>query len=509
VDALQSPPKHNQPIPLKPYRRPLSFASRSFRAPFQLGVALVVASLLALAPLSAAAFGHHGEWIAITVALALEANVGATVRKASLRSFGTAVGGGLGTVVVALTAALSGGWSKRNVVSRVAVMTVLISVFGAAVQLARVRSPPSRDYAFAVCLVTLALTSLSSSTSASLRQALLAVGSRMAAIACGGGVAFCVSVLCFPEYAAHEASDTLGWLLRDTSQLLGAAVEAHLVADGATCGGLFQATHRDNHALEAKVTKSLEKLGTLLSQSGEERLLLAAMRGSASTAAGRGLERAGAACRTVFTGAVSLLHSAEAGLTLGGGAAHAHAVSLRAARSAMVDCFSRLAERAESPPGKAAAAAGAAAASSLSAFEAGVEALAGAVAAERPSDAECGSWGDARRSVQALGSLCFALGDAARQAREVLGSLGVAEEHFAEEKHEGLGRGGGGGGAMGAALHSAAAALDVLLGHPHFVHPTHRLMRAGRQETLARWHPPPAGKVAIPHAASEPSLRRK
>jgi len=436
-------------------------------------VALACSCLLALAPLSARAFGSHGEWIAITVCLALEANVGATMRKASLRAGGTVLGGALGTACVALTAVLSGGWSASaaNLVRRVAVMTTLVSCSGAAVQLWRVRSPPTRDYAFAVCLVTLCLTSLSAFTShsASLRAALLAVGSRLAAIAVGGCLAFFVAVLVSPEYAAHEARELLASLLRDASALLSRAVEAHLEA---SLDGAFEASNREQHALEARTSKALERLGVLIGQSEEERLLCF------PAASQAGCERAGAACRAVFTSAVSLLHSAEAGL-----AARAAAPPLlphiAAARQAMLACFARAAERTEAPPGRAAAA-GAAAQCSLTAFEAAVESLAGEMAAMRlPASAG----GGLRRSVQALGALVFSLGDAAAQARAALAALGEGEAGEGEKRARP--RWGGG---MGEALRGAARAVDAWAAHTH-------VARHGGGE--------------LQHAASEPALGRE
>jgi len=94
------------------------------RAPLQLFIAMLAASLLACSARSAAAFRHHGVWGVITVtsasraarlragrrrrgadarvrfAVALETNVGATWRKASLRALGTLAGGALGAAVV-------------------------------------------------------------------------------------------------------------------------------------------------------------------------------------------------------------------------------------------------------------------------------------------------------------------------------------------------------------------------------------------------------------------------
>jgi hypothetical protein len=85
---------------------------------------------------------------AITVTMALETNVGATSRKATLRAAGTAAGGVLGAVCVSLTTAVNGGWAPGAPPGKVAAMTALISATGGFVQLMRARDP-AHDYACA------------------------------------------------------------------------------------------------------------------------------------------------------------------------------------------------------------------------------------------------------------------------------------------------------------------------------------------------------------------------
>ncbi len=83
---------------------------------------------------------------AITVAIALETNVGATSRKASLRAVGTLAGGALAVTCVGLTAALNAGWAPGAPPGKVASMSFLLAFFGAGVQFFRARDP-SHDYA--------------------------------------------------------------------------------------------------------------------------------------------------------------------------------------------------------------------------------------------------------------------------------------------------------------------------------------------------------------------------
>jgi hypothetical protein len=139
------------------------------RAPTQMFVALFVAGLLATAQKSSDAFHHHASWVgarapttgcvlrtrcprltaacaAITVAIALETNVGATSRKASLRAVGTLAGGALAVTCVGLTAALNAGWAPGAPPGKVASMSFLLAFFGAGVQFFRARDP-SHDYA--------------------------------------------------------------------------------------------------------------------------------------------------------------------------------------------------------------------------------------------------------------------------------------------------------------------------------------------------------------------------
>ena len=78
--------------------------------------------------------------------MALEANVGATSRKATLRALGTAAGGALAALVVALVAAFNSGWAPGAPAGKVAAMALLVSAAGAGVQFMRARDP-ARDYA--------------------------------------------------------------------------------------------------------------------------------------------------------------------------------------------------------------------------------------------------------------------------------------------------------------------------------------------------------------------------
>ena len=78
--------------------------------------------------------------------MALETNVGATSRKATLRAVGTAAGGVLAVIVVSLTAAVNGGWAAGAPAGKVAAITLLVAATGAGVQFARSRDP-AHDYA--------------------------------------------------------------------------------------------------------------------------------------------------------------------------------------------------------------------------------------------------------------------------------------------------------------------------------------------------------------------------
>jgi hypothetical protein len=98
----------------------------------------------------------------MTVTLALEANVGATSRKATLRAVGTAAGGLLAAVCVSATAALNVGWAPGAPPGKVAAITAMVSLCGGVVQLLRARDP-AHDYAcvptqHALCPLSLVLT---------------------------------------------------------------------------------------------------------------------------------------------------------------------------------------------------------------------------------------------------------------------------------------------------------------------------------------------------------------
>ena len=123
------------------------------RTPLQMCIALACACVLATAPKSSAAFQNKGEWVTITVAMALEGNVGATKRKAALRALGTALGGILGSGVVAFTIGVA-----PTTTAKVGIMATLLGLSGMFVSVMRARDA-GRDYAYVITLTTLALTS--------------------------------------------------------------------------------------------------------------------------------------------------------------------------------------------------------------------------------------------------------------------------------------------------------------------------------------------------------------
>ena len=200
--AAVSPPPHARAPWLRSWLRRVPVDR--LRAPAQMFVALACGAALATSPHSAAAFDHHGSWVAVTVSLALEANVGATQRKASLRAVGTLAGGLLAALCVAATAILNGGWPPGAPPGKVAAMTLLVASAGSAVQAVRARDP-SHDYAYAVVLVTLSVASLSNFAAVSWRAALKSVGWRIATIATGGVLAATVSAVIVPQCALANA----------------------------------------------------------------------------------------------------------------------------------------------------------------------------------------------------------------------------------------------------------------------------------------------------------------
>jgi hypothetical protein len=570
-------------VPAKPTRccswkgLPLS----RVRAPLQMGSAMGIASALALAPQCAAAFRNKGVWIGasmcgrlgahahllaarlsphptrsrymlwlarharlfadalwhavITVTMALEPTVGATSRKATLRALGTAAGGVLAVIAVALTAAVNSGWAPGAPPGKVAAMTLLVATFGAGVQYARSKDP-SRDYAYVVALVTLVIAALSEFTIGNWRSALISVLWRLATIAVGGGVAFAVSNVIAPEYASHSLRLMLAAILDDAAELLGGTVDAYVAEEDAgsdagspstprrlslslggpstprrksvskgpspprrlrqsnmtlsltrTAPGFngvagegggdegLELEHAALHSVEARLSKALERLSTLAAHATEERRVRL---GDGISV--RRFAAAGTAARAVFTGAVSLLHGMESGLHLCGLCA-IHAPHIRTARAEMAAAFAvagRLATGAASVEEAEAA---------LASFEAAVSALAADVTADvswrRLIDADGGGEvADAalRHNVQALGAVCFALGDAARQLGRIVRQLDPDAAAKAskprssdESAHDGamLSAPGGaapasGGGSMGKALRGAAHALDAAL-HTH------------------------------------------
>jgi Aluminium activated malate transporter len=124
-------------------------------------VALFCATLYATSESVHTLFRGKGLWAAITVTLALETNVGATWRKSSLRAMGTLLGGALGSLCVALTGMLCGGWVPGAPASKVLAMAFMVASCGSCVQYMRAHDPGKRDYAFQTCIMTMVLTSLS------------------------------------------------------------------------------------------------------------------------------------------------------------------------------------------------------------------------------------------------------------------------------------------------------------------------------------------------------------
>ena len=454
----------------------------------------------------------------ITVTMALETNVGATSRKATLRALGTAAGGVLAVIAVSLTAAVNSGWAPGAPPGKVAAMTLLVSTFGAGVQYVRSKDP-SRDYAYLVCLVTLVIAALSEFTVGTWRSALISVLWRLANIAVGGAVAFGVSNVVAPEYATHSLRLMLAAILADAAELLGGTVDAYVTAeeeagsdagsprhrlsmsgtttprhagsdggspqrrfslhgaklsltrvahgfsgvDGAGGGdeGL-ELEHAALHSIEARLSKALERLTTLAAHAAEERRVRL---GDGISV--RRFAAAGAAARSVFTGAVSLLHGMESGLHLCGLCA-VHAPHIRAARAALSASFAVAARLATGD------AAVDEAEEALRAFEAAVAALAADVTAEvswrrlLAPDGTGAEHAALRHNVQALGAVCFALGDAARQLKRIVRELDPdaaakaatdSTRHGDDSEHNGamLSAPGGaapasGGGSMGKAL---------------------------------------------------------
>jgi hypothetical protein len=305
---------------------------------------------------------------------------------------------------------------------------------------------------------------------------------------------------------------TLAKALDDAAALLGGTVDAYIAdatdADDAGAGSRFSisrvplgfsgermadggdaglvSAHAELHALEARLSRSLERYATLLAQATEEKRVRLGEPLSV-----RRFTAAGAAVRSVFTGAVSLLHGMEAGLHLCA-LCGAHAPAIRVARAQLADAFAaagRLAIGSGTPEEACAA---------VTALEAAVEALAADVTTEgawrkllghlaggnsrplggsspvRERRDDDGTLAKLRHNVQALGAVCFALGDAARQIRLIIGEIDPdagSRSHKHGRSHSEsdlLSAPGGavsakGGGSMGAALRGAAHALDGAL----------------------------------------------
>ena len=487
----------------------------------------------------------------ITVSMALETNVGATSRKATLRALGTAAGGVLAVIAVSLTAAVNSGWAPGAPPGKVAAMTLLIATFGAAVQHLRSKDP-ARDYAYLVCLVTLVIAALGEFTIGNWRSALVSVLWRLATIAAGGAVAFAVSNVVAPEYATHSLRLMLAVILADAAELLGGTCDAYIAPsldDAASDAGSASSPRRPSldapgsprrpsvsaqgsprsvdggsppppprrfsrlsavvklsltraapgfsgvagegggdaglelehaalHSVEARLSKALERLTTLAAHAAEERRVRL---GDGISV--RRFAAAGAAARAVFTGAVSLLHGMESGLHLCGLCAM-HAPHIRAARAEMAAAFAVAGRLATGD------AAVDEAEAALAKFEAAVAALAADVTAEvswrhllGPDGGGEGADAALRHNVQALGAVCFALGDAARQLSRIVSELdpdaaakkaSKAARSSDDSTHHGTDEtalvsapGGAapasGGGTMGKALRGAAHALDDAL----------------------------------------------
>lgn len=476
------------PTQQAPRRKGRRLTVSNCRAPVQMALALACACVLATAPKSSAAFQNKGEWITITVAMALEGTVGATKRKAALRALGTALGGILGSGVVAFTIGVA-----PTTTAKVGIISTLLGLSGMFVQAMRARDA-SRDYAYLMVLTTLALTIVTGFKADTVAAALQLIAWRMASIACGGLIAFGVSALILPEFASDAARNVLADILEDASALLCAAVGEYTHSDASGCvfgaakGDLY-AQHAHLHALEARTAKRLERFSVLLTQAREEVELPPLLRARPLP-----LERyaaAGAAARSVFTGAVALLHGMESGLHACA-LCHAHRRSIRGAQRALAACFADVARLARHTADAAQVHA------SLGALEAAVERLAQDVAVESVSAAIAVDAALLRHNVHALGAVCFSLGDAAHQAAliahaiepEAAKALGVGGSmHAHDDGGKSHAPGGGllaaGGSHMAAALRGAAHALDAAL-HSHLSGTFHHSASAGAIATDSR-----------------------
>lgn len=473
--------------------------------------ALFAASLLALSAKTAVFFQARGIWIPITVTLALEPNVGATKRKATLRLLGTFAGGLLALLVLLLVTALTGGWLGGSPPRKVVAMSAVLSLTAGAVQYARSRFP-AHDYAFVCMLVTLTLASLSEFVRSSWQLVLRAIAWRVFTIALGGLLCFLSSSLVFPEYASDVARERLGVLLADVGTLLCGVIDAYTpdstasrvgslasepesvdgslerrptwsrwVAQGFTGDagsdgvdtGLLE-THAPLHALEATCAASLDALTTLIAHAKAEAPVRLCARSVPLAPAA--MAAAARSCRAIYTGAVTLLHGMESGLHHVALCA-AHSAAIRTARAALADACTTAAAAAMTPG---CADTAAAAREAFGALEAAVAALASEVAAERAwlqgavESKSAKRQAALRNSVQALGAVCFTLGDAARQLGAINGLLlpPAAAEELIKTPGDLIAAPGGaflssGGGAMGRALRDAAAALDAALHWHH------------------------------------------
>jgi len=401
------------------------------RVPTQMFVAVAVACLLFTFRTPYAFFDGKGIWSVITVILVLEPTMGATAKKVKLRMVGTILGGALGAAIVGLALVVNRSWaSPPGGDALPKSLTVALGVAGMcwALQARRLRDP-SREYAYSVAMLTMAITSLNDFYDDDWLSVRTSVWWRCCTIVTGVVICSLVGALVLPVFAGDVAREALAESLRLAASLLSGVVDAYLVAEGMP--GRERAPsaerHQQLHSLEAGLSLAMEHVRPALQQAAEE------TRCAARPLPVERYTLAAGRARLLYTGAVALLHFLESDFIRTGLCAR-HSDVVCAARDAVGGANASVAQAVLHDTLSAAAVAPA-----LSAAEQAVAALLAVAASELPSHAADETRTDTEiaavtaADVESLGHLCFALADALRQLKLLVSDIDPAGRRvFAE-----------------------------------------------------------------------------
>nr|KAJ3416277.1 hypothetical protein HK105_001304 [Polyrhizophydium stewartii] len=257
------------------------YRNKGLRHGFQVGVAIVIATLLNFVD----AFREpiNGKaWAAITVIATYEATYGGFLRKALQRIIGTALGGAIGLLIVAVAFALPPrcfqcAYKPWMLSAALFIVTVIVSYL----KLQR----PRDSYVFTVMIMTVLIVVLGEYGDPSheedwdpavpfyLRPFYESAIYRIGLVISGVAISFVVSTLVFPERASTRLPETIGGIMLKIADLQAFVHDSYLDVDEES---FSMSAFRDKALVQAdSISRDLEKLRTSVDNALGEILLSA------------------------------------------------------------------------------------------------------------------------------------------------------------------------------------------------------------------------------------------